>query len=85
MIVRGRGILYNLINKLPFEIHFKGWNYCGPGTKLAKWLARGDKGINPLDNACMEHDISYSNSYSIYVASRNAADEVLAKKSLETC
>lgn len=30
------------------------------GTKLDKRLARGDKGINPLDAACREHDIVYA-------------------------
>lgn len=29
------------------------------GTKLAKRLARGQKGINKLDAACREHDIAY--------------------------
>lgn len=34
--------------------------FCGPGTKLAKRLARGDVGINQLDEACKEHDIAYA-------------------------
>ena len=56
-----------------------GYQYCGPGTKLAKRLARGDPGINPLDTACKEHDISYSkNCENIEV--RNSADRVLADK-----
>ena len=46
---RGFGIVNTLINKLPFELHVPGYNYCGPGTKLEKRLKRGDKGINPLD------------------------------------
>lgn len=29
------------------------------GTKVAKRVARGDKGINQLDAACREHDIAY--------------------------
>lgn len=56
----GRGFVNSLIERLPFEIHLPGYNCCGPGTKLQKRLARGDRGINPLDEACKEHDIAYS-------------------------
>ena len=59
-ISRGGGIVNSLINKLPVELHLPGYNYCGPGTKLFERLARGDQGINPLDNACKVHDITYS-------------------------
>lgn len=56
--------------------------FCGPGTRLDKRLARGDKGINQLDSACKEHDIAYSqNRDNIEV--RNAADRVLADKAWE--
>lgn len=62
--VTGGGIISSVVNKavdlLPFEAHLPGYNYCGPGTKLAKRLARGDKGINGLDEACKQHDIAYS-------------------------
>lgn len=75
----GRGILNNFINKLPFELHVPGYQYCGPGTKLAERLARGDPGINPLDAACKEHDIAYSRNRD-NVAARNSADGVLAEK-----
>lgn len=56
----GSGFVNTLINKLPFELHIPGYNYCGPGTKLSKRLARGDKGVNPLDESCRKHDIAYS-------------------------
>lgn len=59
MIVHGRGLLNKIINKLPVELHIPGYQFCGPGTKLAKRIARGDHGINPLDTACKEHDIAY--------------------------
>lgn len=58
----GRGIVNNLINKLPLELHLPGYQFCGPGTKLEKRLKRGDRGINKLDNACMYHDIAYTDS-----------------------
>ena len=48
----GIGFANNLINKLLFELHLLGYQFCGPGTKLEKRLARGDKGINLLDAAC---------------------------------
>lgn len=56
---KGAGILNTLINKLPIELHLPGYRFCGPGTKLRKRLARGDTGINPLDEACKIHDIAY--------------------------
>lgn len=58
---RGSGILNSLINNLPFELHLPGYQFCGPGTKLQKRLQRGDRGINKLDEACMYHDIAYTN------------------------
>ena len=55
----GGGIVNELINKLPIELHIPGYNFCGPGTKIEQRLARGDQGINPLDAACKTHDIAY--------------------------
>ena len=79
MITHGAGLLNNLINKLPFEAHIPGYQYCGPGTKLKQRLAREDIGINPLDAACKEHDIAYSvNRDNIEL--RNSADRILADK-----
>lgn len=76
---RGQGILNKIINNLPFELHIPGYQYCGPGTKLEKRLARGDKGINPLDSACKDHDIAYSQNRN-NISARNAADDILAKR-----
>lgn len=62
--VRGRGLIGNLLNKaidkLPIELHVGGRSFCGPGTKLAERLARGDKPTDLLDEACKIHDIEYS-------------------------
>lgn len=74
----GRGVINTLINKLPFELHIPGYNFCGPGTRLAQRLARGDRGINELDEACKNHDIAYSNHPD--VRTRNIADRTLAAK-----
>nr|AUH25524.1 CAP [Spodoptera frugiperda]DAC81444.1 TPA_asm: PLA2X [Spodoptera moth adintovirus 1] len=59
--MQGGGLVNNIIENLPFELHLPGYNYCGPGTKLQKRLLRGDRGINKLDEACMHHDIAYAN------------------------
>lgn len=75
---RGKGIVNSVINKLPFELHIPSYQYCGPGTKLKKRLARNDPGINELDRACKAHDIAYSQSKE--VADRNRADNILATK-----
>lgn len=64
------------IDNLPFEIHPPGYNFMGPGTKLAERLARGDIGINPLDEACREHDIAYNEEN----GDRQTADRVLAER-----
>ncbi|KAK9679035.1 Phospholipase A2-like domain [Popillia japonica] len=81
VLKKGKDMLNTLINKLPFELHIPGYNYCGPGTKLSKRLERGDSGVNVLDAACKEHDISYSESEEL--SRRHAADERLYKKALE--
>lgn len=82
IFVGSGGIISTVLNKaidlLPFEAHLPFYNYCGPGTKLAKRLARGDKGINPLDEACKIHDIAYS-KYSDS-ENRKRADSELATR-----
>jgi len=52
--------LNHAINALPFEFHIPGYQFCGAGTHLEKRLIRGDRGTNPLDSTCREHDITYS-------------------------
>ena len=79
--MRGSGIINNTIDKLPFEIHIPGYSYCGPGTKLQKRLNRGDPGINLLDKACKQHDITYSQTKDI--SKRNVADKILSEKAWE--
>ena len=78
---KGRGLINTLINSLPFEVHLPGYNFRGPGTKLEQRLERGDVGINPLDEACKEHDIAY-NTYQD-LDRRQAADLVLLEKAIE--
>ncbi|EFN81792.1 hypothetical protein EAI_09454, partial [Harpegnathos saltator] len=62
------------------ELYIPGYQFCGQfsGTRLAKRLARDDQGINSLDAACREHDITYSRSNNL--TDRHAADEILAAK-----
>lgn len=61
-VVTGEGWVTNTLRKIPTELHIPGYNFCGPNTKLEKRLARGDKGINPLDEACLEHDKTYAST-----------------------
>jgi len=77
----GKGFLNSVINSLPFEVHVPGYQFCGPGTKLKKRLARGDKGINPLDSACRTHDIAYENSNNLDI--RHKADKLLEEQAWE--
>lgn len=74
----GKGLVNWAIKHIPFEMHIPGYQYCGPGTKLQERLARNDPGINPLDRACKEHDISYSKGKD--TTHRNIADKILAEK-----
>ena len=76
---RGEGVLDKVINNLPVELHIPGYQYCGPGTKFIKKLARGDPGMNPLDKACKGHDIVYSQNKENITAG-HTADKVLAEK-----
>lgn len=82
LIIReGGGIVNSLINKLPIELHLPGYNFCGPGTHLKTRLQRGDRGVNPLDEACREHDIAYSQQKDL--SERHKADTLLANKAWE--
>ncbi|XP_011858343.1 PREDICTED: uncharacterized protein LOC105555904 [Vollenhovia emeryi] len=74
----GSGLLNYTINALPFELHIPGYQFCGPGTRLEERLARGERGINPLDAACRDHDIAYSRSKDL--AERHVADKILAER-----
>lgn len=77
----GSGIINSLINKLPFEAHIPGYQYCGPGTNLKKRLKRGDSGINGLDTACKSHDIAYSTQKSLQDIHK--ADKLLEESAWE--
>ena len=68
-------VLDKIIDLLPFEMHVPGYKFCGPGTKLAERIERGDVGINPLDEACRQHDLAYNNPSS----NRRQADRILAE------
>lgn len=57
------------------------YQFCGPGTKLAQRLERGEKGVNKLDNACREHDIAYSKHKTL--TDRHKADQALEYKAWE--
>jgi len=73
MSASGGGLLNRAINALPFELYIPGYQFCDPSTQLTKRLARNDAGINPLDVACLEHNIAYSHSNNL--TNRHAADK----------
>lgn len=39
------------------EIHYPGFNYCGPGTDVWRRMKNKVKPMDDLDAACYEHDI----------------------------
>lgn len=53
-------LINQAVDILLAELHLPGYRFCGPGTNLEKRLARGDRGIDQLDEACREHDIAYA-------------------------
>ena len=58
---QGRGVdIQKWLGKTGIEFHWPGYQFMGPGTKLAKRLKRGDPGINRLDKIAKQHDIDYS-------------------------
>lgn len=74
------GLIDTIINKMP-EIHIPTYQYCGPGTKLEKRLARGDPGKNKLDVACKDHDLAYAECEDSN--SRSKADKILIQKAIK--
>ena len=64
-----------VIDLLPFEMHVPHYKFCGPGTMLAERIERRDIGIKPLDEACQQHDLVYTDSNS----DRRQANRVLAQ------
>lgn len=78
---KGKGLINATINRLPFEAHVPGYQFCGPGTRLRERLAAGQKGVNRLDQHCREHDIAYDQSNDKSV--RHAADRALQKAAMK--
>jgi hypothetical protein len=74
-------LINRAVDALPVELHLPGYRFCGPGTKLSERLARGERGINELDEACREHDIAYA-AYKDNER-RRIADRKLAEKAWE--
>lgn len=76
--VRAGGFLNALVDNLPVELHIPGFRFCGPGTRVKERVARGDVGINRLDEACKEHDLTYNQHKD--KETRQKADKVLIEK-----
>jgi CMP-N-acetylneuraminic acid synthetase len=77
-LVKGEGWITRALRSIPAELRLPGYNFCGPNTKLKERLARGDKVINPLDVACLEHDKVYASTKDSQII--NEADKVLARQ-----
>ena len=63
----GKVDLQKRINKLGIEFHWPGYQYMGPGVKLAMRFKRGDPGINRLDKLAKQHDVDYSKSRNLEI------------------
>ena len=68
----GKGLMNKILNikGIP-EVNIPGYQF----SKLDERLERGDKGVNPLDEACREHDIYYRDNKD--TESRHVADKEL--------
>ena len=54
---RGRGLdIQKWLGKTEIEFHWPGYQFMGPGTRLAKRLKRGDPGINWLEKIAKQCD-----------------------------
>lgn len=78
MLTFGTGLLDKILYKIPVELHLPGYQFCGPNTDVSRRIARGEQGINPLDAACREHDIAYTQYKDL--KDRHKADRILAEK-----
>ena len=74
-----RSFIDKLIDRMSFELHFKGYNFAGIGTKLEERLARGDQGVNIFDSYCREHDLAYVRNSR---CNRRSADKLLIQQAL---
>ena len=66
---------------LSSAILFLGYNYLGPGTRVAERLRAGIKPVNSLDKAALDHDLFYSRFDDL--PNRHIADAILEKKALK--
>ncbi|KAE9522142.1 hypothetical protein AGLY_017402, partial [Aphis glycines] len=75
---KGSGFINDFLNCsfLP-ELHWPGYNYLGPGTKLEK----NKKPINKLDEAARDHDYFYKDHKD--TKTRHEADKILEQKAME--
>ncbi|KAE9522679.1 hypothetical protein AGLY_016901 [Aphis glycines] len=77
-IIKGSGFINDFLNCsfLP-ELHWPGYNYLGPGTKLEK----NKKPIKKLDEAARDHDYFYKDHKN--TKTRHEADKILEQKAME--
>ncbi|KAE9532392.1 hypothetical protein AGLY_010015 [Aphis glycines] len=77
-MIKGVGFINDFLNCsfLP-ELHWPGYNYLGPGTKLEK----NKKPINKLDEAARDHDYFYKDHKD--TKTRHEADKILEQKAME--
>ena len=47
---KGKGLVNSVVDKLPFELHLPGYNYCGPGRHLEELLKKGVTAKTSLTN-----------------------------------
>lgn len=73
------GMIDRLIDSLPFEVHFPGMEFCGPGTRLEERLAAGQRGVNLLDRACLQHDLAYAKKGKRTKADRDLAERAFSR------
>lgn len=81
--VKGSGVVNIFINNLPFEMHYPGHNFLGPGTKLNKRLNEDltpkswSQPVDRDDEAAYRHDICYLKNKD--AKSRNECDKAMLK------
>ncbi|AJP61553.1 capsid-like protein [Choristoneura biennis entomopoxvirus 'L' virophage] len=72
------GNINNIIDKLPFEMHYPGHNFTGPGTNIELKLEKNIKPVDKVDENSLIHDIDYMHYKDNY--NRKIADKELINR-----
>lgn len=77
--VNEKSFVDSMIDALPYEVHLPNFQFLGPGTRLTERLARGERGINALDRAALNHDLAYARNENRQLADQELINVAFAR------